>query len=46
MTQMNLATKQKQTHKHREQACSHQGGGDMGEGCIGSLGLVDASYYI
>ena len=28
MTQMNLSTKQKQTHRHREQTCSCQGGGE------------------
>ena len=27
MTQMNLSTKQKQTHRHREQTCGCQGGG-------------------
>ena len=37
---MNLSTKQKQTHRHREQ----WGGG--GEGWSGSLGLADANYYI
>ena len=26
MTQMNLSTKQKQTHRHREQTCGCQGG--------------------
>ena len=26
MTQMNLSTKQKQTHRHREQTCGYQGG--------------------
>ena len=25
---MNLSTKQKQTHRHREQTCGCQGGGD------------------
>ena len=25
MTQMNLSTKQKQTHRHREQTCGYQG---------------------
>ena len=41
MTQMNLSTKQKQTHRHREQTC-----GCGGKGWIGSLGLADANYYI
>ena len=46
MTQMNLSTKQKQTHRHREQTCGCQGGGVWGEGLFGSLGLADANYYI
>ena len=33
---MNLSTKQKQTHRHREQASGCQSGG---EGWIGSLGI-------
>ena len=43
---MNLSTKQKQTHRYREQTCGCQGGGEVGEGGIGSLGLADANYYI
>ena len=43
---MNLFTKKKQTHRHREQNCGYQGGRRVGEGCTGSLGLVDANYYI
>ena len=39
-----LIVKQKQTHRHREQTCGCQG--CVGEGWIGSLGLVDANYYI
>ena len=31
MTQVNLSTKQKQTHRHREQTC-----GCQGEGCDGA----------
>ena len=27
MAQMNLSTKQKQTHRHREQTCGYQGEG-------------------
>ena len=27
MTQMNLSTKRKQTHRHKEQTCGYQGGG-------------------
>ena len=30
MAQMNLPTKQKQTHRHREQTCGCQGGGWWG----------------
>ena len=33
-------------HRHRDQTCGCQGGGSMGEGWTGSLGLVDANYYI
>ena len=44
MAQMNLSTKQKQIHRHRAQTCGCQGGG--GEGWTGSLGLVDANYFI
>ena len=43
---MNLATQQKQTHRHREQTCGCQAGEGVGEGRIGSLGLADANYYI
>ena len=45
MTQMNLTTKRKQTHRHREQTCACRGGEGSGEGWIGSLGLADANYY-
>ena len=43
---LNVFTKQKQTHGHREKTCGCQGGGKMGEGWTESLGLVDANYYI
>ena len=43
---MSLSTKQKQTHRHREQTCGYQGGWREAEGWTGSLGLVDANYYI
>ena len=33
MTQKHLSTKQKQTHRHREQTCGSQGG----EGCGGGM---------
>ena len=46
MTQMNLTTKQKQTHRHTKQTCGWQGGGGLGEGWIGRLGLADANYFI
>ena len=43
---MNLPTKQKQIHIHREQTCGCQEGGEVGERRTGSLGLADGSYYI
>ena len=43
---MNKSMKQKQTYRHREQTCGCQGGGEAGEGQIGSVGLADANYYI
>ena len=43
---MNIPTKQKQTHRHREQTCGCEGRGVDGEGWIGSLGLGDANYYV
>ena len=46
MTQMNLSMKQKQTHRHREQTCGCQKGGEVGEWGIGSLGVADALLYI
>ena len=44
MAQRNLSVEQKQTHRHGDQACGCQGRG--GVGWTGSLGLVDANYYI
>ena len=41
---MNLFTKQKQIHRHREQTCGCQGEGGVGWGRTGSLGLVDVNY--
>ena len=35
MTQMNLSTKQKQTHRHREQTSGCQVGGSVGEDELG-----------
>ena len=46
MAQMNLFTKQKQTHRHRDQTCGCQGGEWEREGWTGSLGLVDTNCYI
>ena len=43
---MNIFTKQKQTHRHREQTCSCQGEGGLGEGLIESFGLADTNCYI
>ena len=43
---MNLSMKQKQTHRHREQTCGCQGGGEWAGGWIGNLGLADANSYI
>ena len=43
---MNLFTKQKQTHRHREQTCGCQGVSGAREGWIGNLELADANYYI
>ena len=40
---MNLSTKQKQTHRHREQTWGCQGGGEVGEEWFRSLGLADAN---
>ena len=40
---MNLSTKQKQTHRHREQTCGCQRGD--GEGRTKSVGLADTNYY-
>ena len=46
MAQMNLSTEQKQTKlRHGEQTCVAKGKGE-GVGWMGSLGLVDANYYI
>ena len=47
--QMNLSTKQKETHRYREWSCGYQGGEErewQRVGWPGSLGLVDANYYI
>ena len=36
---MNLLTKQKQTHRHREQTCGCQGGGGLGGGMDWEFGV-------
>ena len=41
--QIKLYTKQKQTHRHRKQTCLKKG--EMGEGPIRSMGLIDINYY-
>ena len=43
MTQINIFTKQGQTHRHREQTYGGQGGGKR-VGKKESLGLVEANY--
>ena len=44
---MDLSTKQKQTHRHREQTYGCQGRAGGGRnGMTESLGLVDVNYYI
>lgn len=43
---MNLSTTQKHKHRYREQTCGCQGEGEEAKGWTGSLGLVDANYYI
>ena len=43
---MNISTKQKQTHRHREQTYGCQGGGGVEEERTASLGLSDAKYFI
>ena len=45
MTQMNRKQKQAQRRRERICGCQEEVGG-VGEGWIGSLGLVDANYYI
>ena len=47
---MNLSIKEKQTPRHREQTCGCQGVAGWGQGMTvgwtGSLGLIQANYYI
>ena len=42
LIQMNVYTKQKQTHRHRKQTCGYQ----RGEGQIRGMELTDKNYYI
>ena len=46
MTEMNLYTKEKETHRQELSCGCHGGGGGEGVGWTRSLGLVDANYYI
>ena len=46
MAQMNLSSKQEQTHKHKEQPCSGWGRGGEGVRWMGSYRLVDENNYI
>ena len=46
MAQINLSSRQKQTHRHSIQTCGCQEGGGEKEGWTGNLGLVDTNYYI
>ena len=46
MIQMNLSTKQKQTHRHREQSGDCQREKGLGEGGSGRLGLADVNFYV
>ena len=39
---MNVSMKHKLTHRHKEQTCGGQGGGDVG--WVGSLGSADVNY--
>ena len=45
MIQMNLFTKQKQTHRCRKQTYGYQRGKGGKEGQISSMGLTDTNYY-
>ena len=41
MAQINLSTKQKQTHRHKDQICGCHGSGGGGEGWTGNLRVGD-----
>ena len=40
---MNISTKQKQTHRHKEETCGRPGGG--GRGTVGGMGLAYTHDY-
>ena len=44
MTQMNLSTRQRQTHRRRGQTVVAKGG--LGERWLESLGVADTNYYV
>ena len=46
MIQVNLFTKQKQTHRHRKQTYGYQRGKGIGRDKIRRLGLTDMHDYI
>ena len=45
MGQINISTKQKQTHRYRGQTCGCQGGRAVQEGRSGSVGLAYENYF-
>ena len=46
MCKLKYVTNERIYETETEQTCGCQGGGGMEEGRIGSLGLVDANYFI
>ena len=45
MGQINISTKQKQTHRYRGQTCGCQGGRAVQEGRSGSVGLAYVNFF-
>lgn len=45
ITQMNLYTKQEQTHRDKKQTYGYQGGKGGGERQTGNMSLMDIKYY-
>ena len=43
---MNVHTKQKQTHRYKEQTCGYQKGERRKKGPTGGMGLADTNYEI